>query len=182
MAGNTAMNIVFDSTFDMSAAGSYSFDAYTVLSGDGNTANNAMATTHVTVLASPVVSISPEGPLSVCNGNTVTLTANSSSSYLWSTGATTQSIVVTTSGNYTVTITGANGCTASSAPVTVTTVSQSGGTVFTETMGSRTGTTAISLHESNNGFDNDLLMMSGSADGWKYTKPARIICRSFRWR
>lgn len=164
LAGNTAMNIVFDSTFDMSAAGSYSFDAYTVLSGDGNTANNAMATTHVTVLDSPVVSVTPEGPVAVCSGNTATLTAISSNSYVWSTGATMQSIVVSTSGNYSVTITAANGCTATSAPVIVTTVSQSGGTVFAETMGSVTGTTAISLHELNNGFDNDLLIMSGSAD------------------
>lgn len=164
LAGNTAMNIVFDSTFDMSVTGNYSFNAYTVLSDDGNTANNAMATTNVTVLASPVVSVTPEGPVAICSGSTATLTANSSNSYLWSTGATTQSIVVSTAGNYAVTITSANGCSATSAPVAVTTVSQSGGTVFAETMGSVTGTTAISLHETNNGFDNDLLTMSGSGD------------------
>src|SRR5205085_6739026 len=36
--------------------------------------------------------------------------------------------------------------------------------VFIETMGSVAGTTAISTHETNNGFDNDNFTMSGSGD------------------
>lgn len=53
--------------------------------------------------------VSISGPTSVCNGNTIVLTASSSSSYLWSTGATTQTINVTLPNTYTVTATGACG-------------------------------------------------------------------------
>ena len=54
-------------------------------------------------------SVSPSGPQSICSGNSVTLTANATGSgsgytYLWSNGATTQSITVNTSGSYAVTV------------------------------------------------------------------------------
>jgi hypothetical protein len=56
-----------------------------------------------------------------CNGGSVTLTSSAGTSYLWSTGATTQSISATTAGNYTVKVTNANGCqSTSSAPTAVT--------------------------------------------------------------
>jgi hypothetical protein len=48
-----------------------------------------------------------------CQGQTDTLKANTSTSYIWSNSATTQSIVVTATGTYTVTITDAVGCTSS---------------------------------------------------------------------
>lgn len=52
-----------------------------------------------------------------CNQQPVTLSINSSyPSYEWSTGATSPSITVTTSGSYTVTVTASNGCQAVSAP------------------------------------------------------------------
>ncbi len=44
--------------------------------------------------------ITASGPLSLCSGASVTLTASSGSSYQWSTGATTASITVSTGGNY----------------------------------------------------------------------------------
>ncbi|MDZ4330967.1 MAG: hypothetical protein U0945_10370, partial [Flavobacterium sp.] len=49
------------------------------------------------------------GILNVCSGSTV-LTASSGSSYLWSTGGTSQSITVTSTGNYSVTVTDSFGC------------------------------------------------------------------------
>jgi gliding motility-associated-like protein len=49
------------------------------------------------------------GILNVCSGSTV-LTASSGSSYLWSTGGTSQSITVTSIGNYSVTVTDSFGC------------------------------------------------------------------------
>jgi hypothetical protein len=49
----------------------------------------------------------------------VTLTANAGASYLWSNGATTRSITVTASGNYSVTVRDANGCSSTSSPVGV---------------------------------------------------------------
>ena len=68
----------------------------------------------------PVISAS--GPTSFCPGGSVTLTANSASTCLWSNGATTQSITVTNSGTYTVT-SGNGSCSGTSAPVVVNAVS-----------------------------------------------------------
>ncbi len=44
--------------------------------------------------------IAASGPLTFCSGGSVSLTASTGTSYLWSTGATTRSITVTGSGNY----------------------------------------------------------------------------------
>ncbi|MEP7263683.1 MAG: choice-of-anchor L domain-containing protein [Bacteroidota bacterium] len=54
------------------------------------------------------------GPTAFCAGGSVTLNANPGTSYLWSNGATTQGIIVSTPGPYSVTVTNA-GCTATSA-------------------------------------------------------------------
>jgi len=59
------------------------------------------------------------GSSSVCAGSSDTLTASAGDSYSWSTGATTRSISVTTTGSYVVTVT-AGGCSLSSAPFAVT--------------------------------------------------------------
>jgi len=74
----------------------------------------------VNVFPAPSAVIIPDGPTSICQGNSVTLTASTATLYLWSTGATAQSIVVSTSGNYSVTVTDGNSCTAASSPTTVT--------------------------------------------------------------
>jgi len=74
---------------------------------------------NVTVNALPNAAISASGPLTFCQGGNVVLTASSGSSWLWSNGATTQSITVNSSGNYSVTVTNASGCSASSAATSV---------------------------------------------------------------
>lgn len=84
--------------------------------GGVSLANTAL----VTVLGLPSATITAGGPTSFCTGQSVNLTSSSGSSYAWSTGATTQQISVTNSGSYTVTVTDANGCSNSSAPVVVT--------------------------------------------------------------
>jgi len=68
----------------------------------------------VQVPASPF--ISNTGTTAFCNGQTLTLTSVSSSGNLWSTGATTQSITVSTPGAYSLSI---NGCSDGN-PVSVT--------------------------------------------------------------
>lgn len=75
----------------------------------------------VTVNPLPVAIITPSGPTNLCPGDSVTLTVNASNSYLWSTGATTQSIIVTTTQNDSVWITDFNGCSGKSSvtPVVV---------------------------------------------------------------
>jgi len=60
------------------------------------------------IIATPTITAG--GPTTFCEGGSVTLTSSAGSTYLWSTGATTSSINVTTSGNYTVQVTNANGC------------------------------------------------------------------------
>lgn len=90
---------------------------FTATGTDSNGCTSAGATT-ITVNALPTVEIT--GTLTYCIGSNTTLTATAGlSSYLWSTGATTQSITVT-AGSYTVTGTDSNGCSATSAASTVT--------------------------------------------------------------
>ncbi|MFN8395562.1 MAG: hypothetical protein U0176_13055 [Bacteroidia bacterium] len=96
--------------------------SYTVRVTDANGCSSTSAPTVVTVNAAPATpTITPSGPTSFCAGGSVTLTSSTANAYLWTPGsATTQSINVTTSGSYTVRVTDANGCTATSAPTTVT--------------------------------------------------------------
>lgn len=55
---------------------------------------------YVTVAPVPLISITPDGVISLCPGDTVTVIAASASNYHWSTGDTTQSIRVSSPGTY----------------------------------------------------------------------------------
>ena len=80
-------------------------------------------TTHVTVNALPATpTITAGGPATFCAGDSVTLTSSAGTSYLWSTGATTASINVTTAGSYTVQVTNASGCQSATSVATAITV------------------------------------------------------------
>lgn len=75
----------------------------------------------VTVNPLPVATVTANGNTTdVCPGQTVMLTASPGASYLWSTGAITQSITVNSAGNYFVTIINENGCSKTSDPTGVT--------------------------------------------------------------
>jgi gliding motility-associated-like protein len=67
--------------------------------------------TDITILAAPSVSVSASGPVTFCSGGSVTLTASSrENNYVWSNGATTPAITVRETGDYSVTVQNANGC------------------------------------------------------------------------
>ncbi|MDP3461614.1 MAG: ice-binding family protein, partial [Bacteroidales bacterium] len=94
---------------------------YSVTTSDACVGGGTSAVITVTVYPLPIVIITPDGPTNLCQGESVTLTSSPGESYLWSTGAITQSILVSLSGNYSVTMTDINGCSATS-PITAVTV------------------------------------------------------------
>lgn len=80
------------------------------------------ATQTIEVVAQPQVSItsSQPAPFQVCQGQSITLNATSGyDSYVWSNAQTGQSITVSSSGTFSVTAASANGCSATSASVSV---------------------------------------------------------------
>jgi hypothetical protein len=98
----------------VNSAGTYSVIA------TNNGCSGASAATTVTVNPLPAPVITAGGPTAICAGGSVTLSSSSASSYLWSNGATTQSITVNSAGSYSVALTNSNGCKATSSPTTVT--------------------------------------------------------------
>ena len=107
--GETGRSIVVRST-----------GTYYVLVTDVNGCSNSSDTITVNVFPSSLPIITTTGPTTFCEGGSITLSAPSGfTAYLWSTGATTQSIVVTQSGTYTVTVADNNGCTGTSTEVDV---------------------------------------------------------------
>ncbi|MCE9538958.1 MAG: T9SS type A sorting domain-containing protein [Bacteroidetes bacterium] len=85
---------------------------------NGTTHTSGNSFTVPATLAAPI--ITPSGATSFCQGGNVTLDAGSGyTTYSWSNGETTQTISVTSSDSYSVTITIGNGCLASSAITTI---------------------------------------------------------------
>ncbi|MDD3877916.1 MAG: PKD domain-containing protein [Bacteroidales bacterium] len=93
---------------------------YTVTVTDSRGCEGA-ASVPVTVNPNPAPTITPSGPTTFCNGLSVNLNAGGPYiQYNWSNGATSQSINVTTSGTYSVTVSDNFACSGStSIPVTV---------------------------------------------------------------
>jgi hypothetical protein len=111
-----------NSTYFATTAG-----AFKVRITDANGCSRNSNSIFTTLLPSPPAAISAGGPLSFCNGDSVVLSANAGSglSYQWRkgssfiAGATTPVYTAKTAGNYKVTVTGTNGCTKNSDPLTV---------------------------------------------------------------
>jgi hypothetical protein len=99
----------------VSSAGNY---GVTVANAAGCIATSAA--TSVVVFATPTATITPSAATTLCQGASINLTANTGAAYAWSNGATASSISVSNSGNFTVTVTDVNGCTAVSSLVPVT--------------------------------------------------------------
>ena len=140
-SGNTWSSGATTESITVTANGSY-----TVTYTDGNGCSATSAPVSVTVIVASA-SITPGGSTTFCDGDSVLLSANSGTAYLWSNGATMQDIYAKTAGNYSVTVTDANGCTATSAPesVIVNTYSFSG-VFYSENMGSPSANTDISAY------------------------------------
>ena len=133
-AGSTYLwsNNATTQTISVSSSGTYSV---VVTNAGGCTGSG---TVNVTINTPPTVNL---GPNQTQCGGSVTLDAqNAGSTYLWSNNATTQTISVSSSGTYSVTVTAANGCTGTgTVNVTINTpptvnlgadVTQCGGTVL----------------------------------------------------
>ncbi|CAN5177120.1 hypothetical protein BH09BAC5_BH09BAC5_08130 [soil metagenome] len=98
--------------------------SYTVTYTNANGCSATSNSTTVSVSSSPAPTISISGSTALCPGDSVVLTSSSANTYLWSNGATAQSITVTAAGTYSVIVTNTNACNGvgTSSAVTVTTL------------------------------------------------------------
>jgi gliding motility-associated-like protein len=112
-------NAASTQSINATKAGSYTVQ---VTSADG--CQSALSdTTIVTVNTLPSdPTITADGPTSFCEGGNVTLTSSFGTGYLWSNGATVQSINVANSGNFTAQTSNVNGCMSNSSPIVKVTV------------------------------------------------------------
>jgi hypothetical protein len=88
-----------------------------------STGCDTIITRYLKVFGTPSINLGNDQ--SICDGSVLTLDAGQASTYLWSTGATTQTIQVSATGTYSVVITNAAGCDATDAIVVTTTPSPS---------------------------------------------------------
>ena len=135
------------------ACGNYTLNSqtYTTSGTYTQTLTNAAGcdstiTLNLAINPNPFPTISANGPTTFCQGGSVLLTPTNivgTATYSWSNSAITQSITVSTDGNYSVTVTDANGCTGNSAATAVTVnnnpatpaIAQSGNTLACSVVG-----------------------------------------------
>ena len=114
LSGNTWSNFSPNNTITVTTSGSYTV-TYTDANGCSATSTPAVITVNPAP-ATPIISAS--GPTTFCQGDNVVLISSVATGNLWSNSANTQAITVATAGTFTVTVTDANGCMATSAPIT----------------------------------------------------------------
>lgn len=104
-------------TTEVLSPGTYYFVMETTCNGSGSDLTNEF---ELTVFGNPSPVISSSGATIFCSGGAVTLDAGVYTSYDWSNGSSSQTIAISQSGTFAVTVTDANGCSATSASITVT--------------------------------------------------------------
>lgn len=95
----------------LTAAGTYTV---TVTAATGCTATNNITITSNTSAPSATISETPGTTVLTCSTTSIALSVPAATSYLWTGGTTTQTKTVTLAGTYNVTVTGSNGCAATS--------------------------------------------------------------------
>ncbi|HEY6162783.1 MAG TPA: PKD domain-containing protein, partial [Bacteroidia bacterium] len=112
---NANINGATNQSYTATQAGTYN-----VIVSNATGCSAASTSVTVSLLPAPTANITAGGPVTFCQGGSVNLTASANSSYQWSNGGVSQTINVTASGTYFVTVTDANGCTATSSNTAVT--------------------------------------------------------------
>ena len=92
---------------------------YTVTISNSSGCKTTSTPQNINTYAGSQATISPSGVITIIQGDSVVLSSGAASTYVWSNGSTTQSIVIYNSGNYTVSITTTNGCQSTSTQVQV---------------------------------------------------------------
>ena len=154
------------STYNATSSGAYSV---TITNG---TCISTSANTNVTINPTPEVpTISTSGTTTFCAGGSVTFTSSSAIGNTWSNGATTQSIIVTETGNYSVTV--SNGtCSATSSTTNVTvnpsptkpTINASGATTFCAGGSVTLTSSSVTGNTWSNGATTQSIIVSESGD------------------
>lgn len=101
------VDFTFKNKLNLSNPGQYSIKSFSQLVGDINTAND---TSVVNFQVFGIPSLKLQNDTSVCSGNSITLSSNLTGTFLWSTGSTSSSINVSTTGNYSLIFTSSNNC------------------------------------------------------------------------
>lgn len=97
-----------------------SADNYSVVVTDANNCQGISAIKNITISALPTPVITAQGTTTFCEGGSVMLDAGAGfNSYNWSNGKFTQTVTINSSGDYSVTVTNAAGCSATSSLATV---------------------------------------------------------------
>lgn len=131
------------------------------------------------------VNVVANGPVTICSGDSVAIGVDGLySAYTWSTGDTTANITVKTSGNYFVTITTAEGCTAVSNgiavtvdPVQIPVISASGDTVFCGGNSVELTASAAAAYTWSTGANTQSITVFESGD---YSVTAQGLCAQFQ--
>ncbi|MBC8047637.1 MAG: PKD domain-containing protein [Fimbriimonadaceae bacterium] len=118
----------FTTLGDFSGTGDHDLSVWTSFSGDGDETND-LFTSVITSLATPLVNLGPN--VTICDEHIIDA-GNPGSTYAWSTGATTQTIVVTETGTFSVTVTNpVTGCSATDALTVTVNYSPTGSFTYT---------------------------------------------------